>query len=501
MSYYYTILPIKGQGILPDFSFSVGRPACAFVILCAKKGFLFFTENFIMLHFCILKYSEVSSGMKCPECGAWNQAYLPRCNRCGAPLVENHEQTAASWEDAMHKKKPSLQVIQFEKGDTDVRPELDDGIYDPEAVDRASLRDELEELEARRRQGTERKAQMKERADRVRRSLQDADIIRSVQNSYSAGYDGDAAAIQARQKQRQARYMRSDASGANSATPQDAQDNDRGYFGDPGYETPLAYADDDPEAPYYYDGYTPESGDQGALTDREYMPRRMQTRAAREEISESFSSTRRKKNRFLRALGTVSLLLLISVAVCAGGILIAREYVINQGLQVQQDNETRVELTKTQVDGHPAHTITVYGKENATMEEVVAAAKAAHIHPFIMRLPEGYQTVISEDGGNISKGQKQLLTIARAMLYDARMLILDEATSNVDTSTEREIQAAMRRLMRGKTCFVIAHRLSTIQHADLILVLNQGDVVEQGTHESLMRQKGFYYRLYTSQFD
>ena len=142
-----------------------------------------------------------------------------------------------------------------------------------------------------------------------------------------------------------------------------------------------------------------------------------------------------------------------------------------------------------------------YGRDGATMDEVVAAAKAAHIHPFIMRLPHGYQTVISEDGGNISKGQKQLLTIARAMLYDARMLILDEATSNVDTSTEREIQAAMRRLMRGKTCFVIAHRLSTIQHADLILVLNQGDVVEQGTHESLMRQKGFYYRLYTSQFD
>ena len=142
-----------------------------------------------------------------------------------------------------------------------------------------------------------------------------------------------------------------------------------------------------------------------------------------------------------------------------------------------------------------------YGKEDATMEEVVAAAKAAHIHPFIMRLPQGYQTVISEDGGNISKGQKQLLTIARAMLYDARMLILDEATSNVDTSTEREIQQAMRRLMEGKTCFVIAHRLSTIQHADLILVLDQGDVVEQGTHETLMARKGFYYRLYRSQFE
>ena len=142
-----------------------------------------------------------------------------------------------------------------------------------------------------------------------------------------------------------------------------------------------------------------------------------------------------------------------------------------------------------------------YGKEDATMDEVVAAAKAAHIHPFIMRLPQGYETVISEDGGNISKGQKQLLTIARAMLYDARMLILDEATSNVDTSTERQIQAAMRRLMRDKTCFVIAHRLSTIQHADLILVLNNGDVVEQGTHRSLMEKKGFYYQLYRSQFE
>ncbi|MCD8052433.1 MAG: ABC transporter ATP-binding protein/permease [Clostridiales bacterium] len=142
-----------------------------------------------------------------------------------------------------------------------------------------------------------------------------------------------------------------------------------------------------------------------------------------------------------------------------------------------------------------------YGKEGATQEEVEAAARAAHIHPFIMRLPQGYQTVISEDGGNISKGQKQLLTIARAMLYDCKMLILDEATSNVDTSTEREIQAAMRQLMRDKTCFVIAHRLSTIQNADQILVVNHGDVVEQGTHESLMRQGGFYCRLYNAQFE
>ena len=135
------------------------------------------------------------------------------------------------------------------------------------------------------------------------------------------------------------------------------------------------------------------------------------------------------------------------------------------------------------------------------MEEVVAAAKAAHIHPFIMRLPEGYQTVISEDGGNISKGQKQLLTIARAMLYHSQMLILDEATSNVDTSTEREIQRAMRTLMKEKTCFVIAHRLSTIRNADNILVVNHGDVAEQGTHDELMRAKGFYYRLYKAQFE
>ncbi len=142
-----------------------------------------------------------------------------------------------------------------------------------------------------------------------------------------------------------------------------------------------------------------------------------------------------------------------------------------------------------------------YGKENATREEVVAAAKAARIHSFIMRLPEGYDTVITEDGGNISKGQKQLLTIARAMLYDARILILDEATSNVDTGTERLVQAAMRELMRDKTCFVIAHRLSTIEHADHILVLDRGGVAEQGTHGELLQKKGIYHKLYAAQFE
>lgn len=142
-----------------------------------------------------------------------------------------------------------------------------------------------------------------------------------------------------------------------------------------------------------------------------------------------------------------------------------------------------------------------YGKENATREEVISVAKAAHIHSFIMRLPQGYDTIISEDGGNISKGQKQLLTIARAMLYDSRILILDEATSNVDTNTERRIQKAMRELMKDKTCFVIAHRLSTIKGADRILVANHGDVIEQGTHEQLMESKGFYYSLYRAQFE
>ena len=142
-----------------------------------------------------------------------------------------------------------------------------------------------------------------------------------------------------------------------------------------------------------------------------------------------------------------------------------------------------------------------YGKPGATMDDVVKAAKAAHIHSYISRLPEGYNTILSDNGSSISKGQKQLLTIARAMLLDAQMLILDEATSNVDTRTEQHIQAAMRELMKGKTCFVIAHRLSTIRSADHILVLDGGKVVEQGTHESLMAQNGFYRKLYESQFD
>ena len=142
-----------------------------------------------------------------------------------------------------------------------------------------------------------------------------------------------------------------------------------------------------------------------------------------------------------------------------------------------------------------------YGKPDATLEDVIRVCKAARIHGYISRLPQGYDTVLSDNGTSISKGQKQLLTIARAMLLDAHMLILDEATSNVDTRTEERIQEAMRTLMAGKTCFVIAHRLSTIRSADHILVMRDGQVVEQGNHDQLMAAGGFYKQLYQAQFD
>ena len=143
----------------------------------------------------------------------------------------------------------------------------------------------------------------------------------------------------------------------------------------------------------------------------------------------------------------------------------------------------------------------VYGKEDATREEVENAARMAHIHEYIESLPEGYDTVLSDDGVNISKGHKQLITIARAMLANTPMLILDEATSNIDSRTEQQIQSAMYELMKGRTCFVIAHRLSTIQNADVILVVKDGNIIEQGNHDALMAKKGFYYSLYHAQFD
>ncbi len=142
-----------------------------------------------------------------------------------------------------------------------------------------------------------------------------------------------------------------------------------------------------------------------------------------------------------------------------------------------------------------------YGRLDATDEEVIEAAKAAHAHHFIQTLPGGYQMELNEEASNVSQGQKQLLTIARAILADNRILIIDEATSSVDTRTEARIQKAMNNLMKGRTSFVIAHRLSTIKDADLILVMKDGDIIEQGTHKELLEQQGFYADLYNSQFE
>ena len=140
------------------------------------------------------------------------------------------------------------------------------------------------------------------------------------------------------------------------------------------------------------------------------------------------------------------------------------------------------------------------GRPDATDEEIVNAAKQAHAHSFIKRLPQGYDTVISETGGNLSQGQKQLLCIARVMLCLPPMLILDEATSSIDTRTEIRIQKAFHTMMRGRTSFIVAHRLSTIQEADVILVMRNGQIVEQGSHEELLQKRGFYSELYRSQF-
>ena len=141
-----------------------------------------------------------------------------------------------------------------------------------------------------------------------------------------------------------------------------------------------------------------------------------------------------------------------------------------------------------------------YGRPDASQEEIIAAAKKAHAHSFIMRMPQGYDTIITEGGGNLSQGQKQLLCIARIMLCLPPMLILDEATSSIDTMTEIRIQRAFETLMKDRTSFVVAHRLSTIQTADVILVMNQGHIIEQGTHEELLAKQGFYANLYNSQF-
>ena len=193
--------------------------------------------------------------------------------------------------------------------------------------------------------------------------------------------------------------------------------------------------------------------------------------------------------------------------------LLMRFYDVNSG-EIKVDNHNikefnRGELRKmfgmvlqdTWLFGGTVKDNIKYGKEDATDDEVIRAAKAAHVHHFIKTLPNGYNSLLNEESSNVSAGQKQLLTIARVILADPKILILDEATSSIDTRTEIEIQKAMDNLMEGRTSFIIAHRLSTIKNADLILVMNHGDIVEQGTHEKLLEKGGFYAELYNSQFE
>ena len=308
--------------------------------------------------------------MKCPKCGAWNTAYLPKCRSCGTPL-ESNTQKQLSWEEAMHKKKPSLTVVQFDPEDeSPMMPAAADDAFDPEDLDRAALTDELEELKLRREEGSRKIEQMKSHADRMRRSLREAQVVRPVpEASDTAAYDADSVVIRRRQQTRQAQYTSElyDGEAQDEYAEMDSEYDSRGYFGEPD-EQPLTYVDDDASAPIYYDGYTPDSGDRGALTDEEYMPRRIQTRAAREDAYESFSAGRRKKNRAARIALRVVIVLVCFALVGVGGVLAARHFVLSQGMQVRQDNETTVMVVPTTLtDGMPAHRITIFGKENATV--------------------------------------------------------------------------------------------------------------------------------------
>lgn len=192
--------------------------------------------------------------------------------------------------------------------------------------------------------------------------------------------------------------------------------------------------------------------------------------------------------------------------------LLMRFYDVNQGSievdgvdirdMTRKDLRTRygMVLQDTWLSSGTVRDNIAFGKPDATYEEIEVAAKAAHAHSFIKRLPDGYDTVIKENGSNLSAGQRQLLCIARAMLSLPQMLILDEATSSIDTRTEMKIQSAFSKMMAGRTSFIVAHRLSTIKEADVILVMKDGHVIERGNHSSLIEQNGFYAKLYFSQF-
>ena len=185
--------------------------------------------------------------------------------------------------------------------------------------------------------------------------------------------------------------------------------------------------------------------------------------------------------------------------VCEGSIKVDGTDVRNITRESLRDNYGMV-LQETWLKSGTIKENIAYGKPNSTDEEIIAAAKKAHAHSFIKRLPQGYDTVITEDGGNLSQGQKQLLCITRVMLLLPPMLILDEATSSIDTLTEIRIQKAFNEMMKGRTSFIVAHRLSTIKEADIILVMKDGNIIEQGSHKELLKEKGFYYNLYNAQF-
>ena len=309
--------------------------------------------------------------MKCPHCGVWNTAYLPRCNGCGAPLTDN-TQKQASWEEAMHRKKPSLKVVQYDPDVLDPEFDAQDRAFDPEEYDRAKLTDEMEELKSRRAEGSRRLHQMRTQATRVRKSLKETQIIQPVpepEDRYSADYAADRAVVRRRQQQRQTEYTASlddEDEQEYAADSYEQEQNGYGYFGER-TERPLAYVDDDPDAPIYYDGFTPESAGMDAYTDKEYLPRRTQSRAARVDAVETFSSGARKKNRYLKVFFTFAGVLLCLAVFAAAGIYAAREFVLNRGIQVREANETRMVLSETTVDGHPAHSLFIYGQENATI--------------------------------------------------------------------------------------------------------------------------------------